>query len=158
MRRLVVSAVVFVSGCGGSAVQSASPSVQVTQLPAPQLVALTDDGCSSNPAGIVPPGVVTITVQNGTSTGPANFELVRLAGTFEEADQFLADVRSGLESPPGELFFIAEEADRSLVDIGAAGELVAELRAGTYAVVCVPLDENEDIITAFVVGPYSVEN
>ena len=115
---------------------------------------LTDDGCSGDSAAI--PTMASINVQNETSTGPANFELVRLEGTFEEADEFLTDVREGVEPAPGELPFIAEEADRALVEPGETGELAAEVTTGTYAVVCVALDEDEDIITAYVVGPYAV--
>ena len=154
MKTLVLTALVFVAGCGGGGAQSESPSALASGPQDSRQVTLTDGGCSGSSASI--PAMARITVQNETSTGPANFELVRLEGTFEEADQFLTDVREGVEPAPGELPFIAEEAERTLVEPGETGELEAELAAGTYAVVCVALDEGEDIITAYVVGPYTV--
>jgi hypothetical protein len=155
MTRLMIAGVVLVAGSGGSAAPSESPSAAATGPPPAPQVTLTDDGCSADSVGAIPGGMTGITVHNDSSTGPANFELVRLVGTFEEAAQFMADVRAGVEPPPGELPFIAEEADRTLVDRGETGELEADLAAATYAVVCVALDENDDIITAYVVGPFT---
>ena len=134
-----------------------SPSPTDTASPATHGITLTDSGCTPDSAGDVPSGTTSFDVRNDSSTGPANFELVRLSGTFDDAEQFMADVRAGVIPPPGELPFIAEEADRTLVEPGEAGELAAALTAGAYAVVCVALDEDEDIITAYVVGPYTVD-
>ena len=156
MRRLAVLTFFLITGCGGGAVSSDSNSLGQTASPLSPHVTLTDSDCKSDSAGEVRTGTTSFTVGNEASTGPANFELVRLAGTFEEADQFLTDVRAGLESPPGELPFITEEADRAFVDPGGTGELSGDLIVGAYAIVCVRLDENEDIINAYVVGPYTV--
>jgi hypothetical protein len=146
------------TGCGPTAAPSPSPSpsVPATPVAAAVEVTLTDAGCEATSTGEMASGPASITVRNERSSGPANFELLRLVGTFEEADQFLADVRAGVEPAPGELPFIDEEADRTYVDRTAVGALEADLTAGTHAVLCVALDEGDDIITAFIVGPYEV--
>ena len=150
---LALTALALLAGCGSAGQPSASPSTSASGPAEPSQVTLRDNGCSGPSAAI--PAAASISVENETSTGPANFELVRLTGTFEEADEFLTEARAGDKPAPGELPFIAEEADRAFVEPGDTGELAAELAGGTYAVVCVALDEREDIIMAFVVGPYT---
>lgn len=157
-RWAATTALVVLIGCGPTAGSSASSPIPGTPTPAAPEVTLTDVGCEAGGTADISSGKTSINVRNDRSSGPANFELVRLVGTFEEADKLLADVRAGVIPPPGELPFIATEADRTYVDRGATGELAATLAAGTHAVLCVPLDEHDDIITAYLVGPYAVRD
>lgn len=152
------------SGTGHSPSLMASPSASISPLPSSSIsdsppgpeVTLTDAGCTSTPSDLAP-GTARFTIRNDSSN-LANFELLRISGTFEEfRDQFFPDESDPAgETPAGELANVEEEIRRLLVESGATGTLVGGVAPGLHAVVCVVLDEHEDIVTAYPVGPFTV--
>jgi hypothetical protein len=86
---------------------------------------------------------------------------VRLTGTFEEAAAFMDEARRAVEAGepgPGELPFIAAQAGRQRLEAGESGEVGGTVSAGTYAVICVVLDEDDQIVGSHLVGPSTVED
>jgi hypothetical protein len=157
----VASLVAILAACSGTAASPSAPppasrSASPSEAALTPEVTLTDTGCTSAPADL-PPGTARFTIRNDSSS-LANFELLRISGTFEEfRDQFLPDESDAAgETPPGELANVEEEIRRLLVEPGATGTLVGGVASGLHAVVCVVLDEHEDIVIAYPVGPYTV--
>lgn len=149
MRVAYASLVALLSAC--TSVASPSPSSLSHDI------TLTDAGCTSTPRDGVPPGTLRLTIENGSS-GLANFELRSLDSTFAEFDAFLVDARESVDAgePPPDELPDSSEITRLLLESGETGVLAAELTASVYAVVCVVLDEHDDVVTVYGVGPYTV--
>ena len=93
------------------------------------------------------------------SASLANFELVRLNEPFEALDEFLAEARKNIDaggSPPPELPHIDAEVSRKRLEPGSTGLLAGDLEPGIHAIICVVLDEHEDIVTVYATGPFVV--
>lgn len=159
--------VALLAACGGgdattSLSPSASPSApaSLSASPAGRHVTLTDEECTSTPPVPLPlsAGLTQLTLLNDSSR-PGVFELLRIGSTFEEFDQFLVDARARIdagEPPPGELPNIDEEVARTRLEPGGVGVVAGHLNVGTYAVICVVVTEDDDIVTVYAVGPYTV--
>jgi hypothetical protein len=119
---------------------------------------MTASGCRSTPSEDLRPGLHTLNIKND-SASLANFELLRLSESFDVFDDFLVEARKKIdagEPPPGELPHIEEEVSRKLLEPGDSGQLAGDLEPGIHAVICVVLDEHEDIVTVFATGPFVV--
>lgn len=152
-----VIVVLFLTGCGPGSSPSATPSsLPSASAAAEPDVTLTNSGCSAAPAD-PPPGEKAIEILNSSSS-LASFELLRVS-SFEDFDQYLVDSREAFAagSPlPGGLPFIEEELGAEFAEPGATAYLTSDLTAGTYAVLCVVRDDDENIVAAYAVGPYTV--
>jgi len=118
---------------------------------------MTATGCSAEPATFRK-GLTIFDIRND-SPALANFELLRLNEPFEVLDEFLADAREKIdagEPPPPELPHIDAEVSRKKVEPGRIGQLAGDLEPGIHTVICVVLDEHEDIVTVYATGPFVV--
>jgi hypothetical protein len=69
-------------------------------------------------------------------------------------EQFLADLRAGsITTRRAAVYRRAVERSGPVVSGGMRDLAADSLASGTYAVVCVALDEHKDIITAYIAGP-----
>ena len=103
-------------------------------------------------------GLTIIDIRNETA-GLVNFELLRLNESFEIFDEFLIAARKKIdagEPPPPELPHIDAEVSRKRLDPGSIGLLAGDLEPGIHTVICVVLDEHEDIVTVYATGPFVV--
>ena len=157
-----VVAILILAGCAGQ--QSASPSTGATSStpsaassPEPLFVMIVDAGCVASPASVgeVNGGRHVWRLRNHLP-GLASFQLIRLHGSYRDAAGWFrarsSDPGALTDEPP----FIAEELSRVLVNPGATGMLTDELRSGLHAILCFALDEHEDIVAAYLAGPFAV--
>ena len=118
---------------------------------------MTATGCTAEPATL-PKGLTIFDIRND-SPALANFELVRLNEPFDVFDEFLVDAREKIdagEPPPPELPHIDAEVSRKKLEPGSIGQLAGDLEPGIHTVICVVLDEHEDIVTVYATGPFVV--
>jgi uncharacterized cupredoxin-like copper-binding protein len=169
--RLVVGLIavvgVAVAACDGSATTESTAAATGTPTPASEgpaaaVATLTDDGCTPNAGEPIVAGETTFTVQNDTSL-LASFQLIRLHGTYEEFTEAWAGIRQ--QEAAGEevdmdavLAPFIEEGERIQVEAGESGELRSDVPAGEYAMWCITLDEDTQIVDAWTVGPYTVND
>jgi len=156
-----VVAILILAGCAGQ--QPASPSTGATSSTPPAasspeslFVMIGDAGCVASPASIgeVNGGSNVWRLRN-QSAGLASFQLIRLDGSYRDADHWFrrsSDSGALTEAPP----FIAEELSRVVVNPGATGLLSDDLGPGVHAIICFALDEHEDIAAAYLTGPFAV--
>ena len=119
---------------------------------------MTASGCTSTSSEDLRPGLHILNVKND-SASLANFELLRLSEPFEILDEFLAEARKNIDaggSPPPDLPHIDAEVSRKRLEPGGTGLLPGDLEPGIHAVICVVLDEHEDIVTVYATGPFVV--
>jgi hypothetical protein len=156
-----VLAILTLAGCAGQPPAStnagsttSTPSAAAS--PEPLFVMITETGCSASPASIgeVNAGRNVWTVRNQLA-GPASFQLMRIDGSYRDAAGWFREAQMG-QAPEDEPPFIAKELSRVLVASGARGLLTDELGPGVHAIVCFVLDEHEDIVTAYLAGPFIV--
>lgn len=154
----------ILAGCAGQ--QPASPSTGATNptpsaasSPDPMFVMIGEAGCVASPASIgeVSGGRNVWRLRNQL-TGLASFQLIRLDGSYRDAAHWFRERSSDPAAPPEEPPFIAQELSRVLVDPGATGLLTDDLGPGVHAIICFALDEHEDIVTAYLAGPFAVAN
>jgi uncharacterized cupredoxin-like copper-binding protein len=156
---------VAVAACDGSAGTESSTAATDTPTTASAgsvaaVATLTDDGCTPTAAEPIVAGETAFTVHNDTSL-LASFQLIRLRGTYDEFTEAWAGIRQQ-EAAGEETDFDAvmapfiEEGERIHVEAGESGELQSDVPVGNYAMWCITLDEHEDIVDPWTVGPYTV--
>lgn len=156
-----VVAILILAGCAGQLPASASARAtrstpSAASSPAPLFVMLGDAGCVASPAtmGEVLGGRNVWRLRNQLA-GLASFQLVRLNGSYRDAADWFRE-RSSAGAPAEEPPFIAQELSRVLVNPGATGLLTDDLGPGVHAIICFALDEHEDIVAAYLTGPFAV--
>jgi hypothetical protein len=156
-----VLAILTVAGCAGQPAPSpntgaATSTSSAAASPEPLFVMITETGCTASPAsmGEVNAGRNVWSVLNRLA-GPASFQLMRIEGSYHDAADWFEDAAMS-QAPGDEPPFIAEELSRVLVAPGATELLTDELGPGVHAIVCFVLDEHEDIVTAYLAGPFTV--
>ena len=79
-------------------------------------------------------------------------------GSFDELNAYLRGTLEGPEPSPGAggLPFVEEELSREVVVSGAESMQTDELSPGLFGMLCIVLDEQEDIVTVYLTGPFTV--
>ena len=161
---LIAVAGVALAACDGSAaIESTTTAGTPTTAsvgPALAMATLTDTGCTATAPQPIEAGVTAFTVQNDTPL-LASFQLIRLLGSYDEFTQAWADIKereaAGEEvDMDAELAPLIEEGERIQVEAGEPGELQSEVPSGDYAMWCITLDEDTNIVAPWTVGPYTV--
>ena len=154
-------AILMLAGCAGQQAAptnggSTNPTPSAAASPKPLFVMITETGCSASPASIgeVNAGRNVWNLRNHRA-GPASFQLMRIDGSYRDAAGWFREEAMG-QTPKDEPPFIAEELSRVLVAPGATELLMDELGPGVHAIVCFVLDEHDDIVTAYLAGPFTV--
>jgi hypothetical protein len=162
---LIAVVAVALAACDGSAATvsttaATGPPTTVPEGPVAAVATLTDSGCTVTAPEPIVAGETPFTVQNDTSL-LASFQLIHLLGTYDDFTEAWADIRQRGEA--GEevdmdavLAPFIEEGERIQVAAGESGELQSDVPAGDYAMWCITLDEDTQIVDPWTVGPYTV--
>ena len=159
-----LTAVLVLAGCTSVAAPTNRASSQATPsavpTPKPMLVMMTESGCGAAPStiGDVDSGRNSWRLRN-QSARLASFQLVQIEeDSFDKLDAHLRGTLEGPEPSPGAggLPFVVMELIREVVEPGAEGSLADELGPGLFGILCFVLDDQDDIITVYLAGPFTV--
>lgn len=153
---LVLASCMSVAAPADDASSSPSPSAS----PKPILVMMTESGCGAAPStvGDVDSGRNSWRLRN-QSARLASFQLVQIEdGSFDDLNAYFRGTLEGPEPSPGAggLPFVEAELSRVVVEPGAEGTLTDDLGPGLFGMLCFVLDDQDDIVTVYLAGPFSV--
>jgi hypothetical protein len=125
----------------------------------PADVTASGQGCVANVSDTLQARPTTLTVRNDSSS-VVNFELLRLAVTYDEIVGFFADeverIAAGEPLPVAERAAFTDRLGSVELQPGEEGSVGGALRAGTYTVLCTYLDANGADLTPLPSGPLTV--
>ena len=157
-------AVLVLAGCAGeqaspTSTLAVSSTPSVTPTPRPLFVQLTDESCVTTPASLedLTAGATSWTLRNRVTT-LASFQLLHVEDdSFDELRDFFGGRLGAAPDQPGDgLPFVIEELERVIVESGDAGMLTDNVGPGVHGVLCIVLDEQEDIVKVYLTGPFTV--